>query len=44
MKNDAVYFKIVVNGDPLIEFVIDCENIDNVSKSIVSFRVGLDIS
>ena len=42
-EDDQVYLKIVVNGDPLIEFVIDCKNIDNVSKSMVSFRVGLDI-
>ena len=44
-EDDQVYLKIVVNGDPLIKFVIDCKNIDNVSKSpLLCRKIGLDTS
>ena len=43
--DDKVYLKIVVNGDPMIQFVIDCTSIGGTlnSKSMISLQVGLDI-
>ena len=40
--DDETYLKILVNGDPLVEFVIDCTNISNASRPMFRRKIGLN--